>query len=278
MESPCVFGDDVGMVVLNSQEELCLVKFGFVVLVCFDLGGSYRIVASVLDNVLVGCPDVAVFSKRPWPSVEVDCLVVNGICRGDGGLVVDRDVCREGGKGREKCTCNFSSSRGDRFTVKAAVELESAVDSLVVLGNIAFMNCDGCMSGSFDMPCAESAEGGELVVSSNDRSVSKDVRCIRGGFVDGCHLDMLKLKACVSAECLSEFACVVVIVECPVSFCFGNPWPVPFEEGIREDAVFNDGEWFLTPWFVLSPEWESGIRRDSWCPSCMCEDVWKGFV
>ena len=110
----------------------------------------------------------------------------------------------------------------------------------MVLGNIAFMNSDGCMSGSFDMPCAESAEGGELVVSAYHRSVSEDVRCDRGGFVDGCHLYVLELSTCVSAKCLSKFACVVVVVEGAVSFCFCDPWPVSFKEGVGEDAVFDN--------------------------------------
>ena len=44
---------------------------------------------SVLDNVLIGRPDVSVFSERPWPSVEVDGLVVYSVGSGDGGLVVD---------------------------------------------------------------------------------------------------------------------------------------------------------------------------------------------
>ena len=77
--------------------------------------------------------------------------------------------------------------------------------------------------------------------------------------MDGCHLHVLELSACVSAECLSEFACVIVVVECSVSFCFGDPWPIPFKEGIGEDAVFDNGEWFLAAGFVLSPEGESGV-------------------
>ena len=75
----------------------------------------------MLDNVLVGSPDVPVLSERPWPSVEVDGLVVNGVCRGDGGLIVNGNVCWKGGKGSKKGACHFSSSRRDRFAVKAAI-------------------------------------------------------------------------------------------------------------------------------------------------------------
>ena len=73
--------------------------------------------SSVLDDVLVGRPDVAVFPERPWPSVKVSGLVVNGVCSGDSGLIVNRNVGWEGSKSGEKGTCNFSSSRGDRFAV-----------------------------------------------------------------------------------------------------------------------------------------------------------------
>ena len=45
--------------------------------------------SSVLDDVLVGSPDVAVLPERPWPPVKVDGLVVCGVGRGDGGLVVN---------------------------------------------------------------------------------------------------------------------------------------------------------------------------------------------
>ena len=64
----------------------------------------------MLDNVLIGRPDVSVFSERPWPSVEIDGLVVNGVCRSDGGLVVNRSVNWKGSKSGEEGTSNFSSS------------------------------------------------------------------------------------------------------------------------------------------------------------------------
>ena len=111
----------------------------------------------MLDYVLVGRPDVPVFSERPWPSFEVDGLVVDGVCRSGGGLVVNRNVCWERGEGSEKGSCYFCSSRGDRFTVEAAVELKSSVGGLVVLSNIAFVKGDRCVGCSFDVPCAESA-------------------------------------------------------------------------------------------------------------------------
>ena len=41
MESSCVFGDNIGMVVLDGKDKLCLIEFGFVVLVRFNLGSSY---------------------------------------------------------------------------------------------------------------------------------------------------------------------------------------------------------------------------------------------
>ena len=101
--------------------------------------------------------------------------------------------------------------------------------------------------------------GSELVVSSDHRSVGEDVRCVRRSFVDGRDVNVWKSSACVSAECLGELACVVVVVEGAVSFCFGDSWPISFKEGRGEDAVFDDGEWFHAPGFVLSPERESGI-------------------
>ena len=109
--------------------------------------------SSVLDNVLVGCPNVAVFSKGPWPSVEVDGLVVNGVCGVDGGLVVDANVCWRGNKGSRVGPGYLRSSGGDRFTAKAAEEFKSSVDMLVVLGDVAFLICDRCVGGPVDMPC-----------------------------------------------------------------------------------------------------------------------------
>ena len=41
VESSCVFGDNIGMVVLDGKKKLCLIEFGFVVLVRFNLGSSY---------------------------------------------------------------------------------------------------------------------------------------------------------------------------------------------------------------------------------------------
>ena len=96
--------------------------------------------------------------------------------------------------------------------------------------------------------------------------------------MDGCDVSVWESSACVSAECLGELACVVVVVEGTVSFCFGDSWPISFKEGVGEDAVFNNREWFFTSGFILSPEGEGWISRNSRCPSCMCEDVWKGFV
>ncbi len=110
----------------------------------------------------------------------------------------------------------------------------------MVLSNIAFVKSDGCVGCPFDMPRAEGAKGGELVVSSNHRSVSKDVGCIRWGSVDRGHLYMLKLGTCVPSERLGKFACVVVVVKCAISFCSSDPWPVPFEEGNGEGAVFDN--------------------------------------
>ena len=107
---------------------------------------------SVLDNILVGCPNVAVFSKGPWPSVEVDGLVVNGVCGVDGGLVVDANVCWRGNKGSGVGPGYLRSSRGDRFSVKAAEEFKSSVDVLVVLGDVAFLTGDRCVGCSVDMP------------------------------------------------------------------------------------------------------------------------------
>ena len=109
--------------------------------------------SSVLDNVLVGCPNVAVLSKGPWPSVEVNGLVVNGVCGVDGGLVVNTDVGRSGNEGSSIGPSDLRSSRGDRFSVKTAEEFKSSVDVLVVLGDVAFLTRDRCVGGSVDMPC-----------------------------------------------------------------------------------------------------------------------------
>ena len=107
---------------------------------------------SVLDNVLVGCPNVAVLSKGPWPSVEVDGLVVNGVCGVDGGLVVDANVGWSGNEGSSVGPGYLRSSGGYRFSVKAAEEFKSSVDVLVVLGDVAFLARDRCVGGSVDMP------------------------------------------------------------------------------------------------------------------------------
>ena len=40
VEASGVFGDGVGVVVLNGKEKLRCVEFGFVVLVCLNLGSS----------------------------------------------------------------------------------------------------------------------------------------------------------------------------------------------------------------------------------------------
>ena len=110
----------------------------------------------------------------------------------------------------------------------------------MVFGNVAFLYRDGCVRRSFDMPCAEGAEGSELVVSSYHGSVSKNVWCDWGGLVNGSHVHVLKSGACVSTECLSEFACVVVVIKCAVSLCFSDSGPISFQEGIWEEAMFDD--------------------------------------
>ena len=101
----------------------------------------------------------------------------------------------------------------------------------MVFGNVAFLYRDGCVRRSFDMPCAEGAEGSELVVSSYHGSVSENVRCGRRDFVNGCHVHVLKSGTGVPAKRLGEFAGVVVVVEGSVSFCLSDPWPVSLEEG-----------------------------------------------
>ena len=188
--------------------------------------------SSVLDDVLVGSPDVAVFPKSPWPSVEVDGLVVYGICSGDGGLVVNCHVDWEGSEGTKEGPCDFRSSRGDRFSVKATVEFKSSVDRLVVLGDVAFLVSDRCVGGSFDMPCAVGSQGGELAISPYHGAVGKNVWCGGGIFVDGCHVHVLKTGAGISAEGLGEFACVVVVVEGSVAFGFSDSRPVPSKKGV----------------------------------------------
>ena len=66
--------------------------------------------SSALDNVLVSCPDVAVFSEGPWPSVKVDGLVVYGVSRGDSGLVVNGYVGGKWCESNKKGSCDLSSS------------------------------------------------------------------------------------------------------------------------------------------------------------------------
>ena len=109
-----------------------------------------------------------------------------------------------------------------------------------MFSNVAFVKSDGCVGSPFDVPRAESAKGRELVVSSNHRSVSKDVGCIRWGSLNRGHLNMLKLGACVPTERLGKLACIVVVVKGAISFCFSDPWPVLLEEGSGEGAVFGD--------------------------------------
>ena len=41
VEASGVFGDGVGVVVLNGEEELRCVELGFIALVCLNLGSSY---------------------------------------------------------------------------------------------------------------------------------------------------------------------------------------------------------------------------------------------
>ena len=147
--------------------------------------------SSVLDYVLVCCPDVAVFPKRPWPSVKVDGLVVYGVGRGDGGLVIYGYVGGKWCESSDKGSCDLCSSWSDRFTIEAAVELKASVGGLVVLSDKAFLDCDGCMRGSFDVPCAECAQAVEWVIAAYHGSVGDDIWCCWGVFVYGCHVHML---------------------------------------------------------------------------------------
>ena len=114
--------------------------------------------------------------------------------------------------------------------MKASVEFKSSVDRLVVLGDVVFLGGDGCVGGTFDMPCAKGSQGGELVSSPNHGSVGKNVWCGRGIFMDGCHVHVLKSGTGVSAERLGELACVVVVVKCSVTFGFSDPRPVSLKE------------------------------------------------
>ena len=115
--------------------------------------------------------------------------------------------------------------------MKASVEFKSSVDRLVVLGDVVFLNCDGCVGGTFDMSCAEGAQGGELVISPYHGSVGKNVWCGRGIFMDGCHVHVLKSGTSVSAERLGELACVVVVVKSSVTFGFSDPRPDFLKDG-----------------------------------------------
>ena len=101
----------------------------------------------------------------------------------------------------------------------------------MVLSDVAFLDCDGCMRVSFDMPCTVSAQGGEWVIAAYHGSVGKGLWCSWGVFVNGCHVHVLKSGTSVPAKCLGEFTGVVVVVEGSVSFCLSDPWPVSFEEG-----------------------------------------------
>ena len=114
--------------------------------------------------------------------------------------------------------------------MKASVEFKSPVDRLVVLGDVVFLSCDGCVGGTFDMPSADGTQGGELVISPYHGSVGKSVWCGRGIFMDGCHVHVLQSGTSVSAERLGELACVVVVVKCSVTFGFSDPRPASLKE------------------------------------------------
>ncbi len=100
----------VGVVVFVGQEDFGLRTCVVVVLVSLDLWVADGAMALGVAVLLVCTPHVTIAPGRPWPSVEIDGLVVNGACRSDSGLVVNRCVNWKGCKSGKEGTSNFGSS------------------------------------------------------------------------------------------------------------------------------------------------------------------------
>ena len=109
MIAPGVLRHGVGVVVPYRKEGLRMVKQRFVVLMRFDIGRAYGVVAPGLDNLLVGTPTDAVFPECPGPAVEVDGLVMYGVGDCYRGFVVDSSVDRIGCKSSKESSCDFRS-------------------------------------------------------------------------------------------------------------------------------------------------------------------------
>ena len=111
MEAPGFFCDGVGVAVFFGEEGLVGTKLRLVVLMCFDLSCHDRKMSSGLHDLLVGAPDVSIFSEDPWPAVEVDCLAVKSISGGNRGSVVNSNTDGVKCEGGEHGASDFRSSR-----------------------------------------------------------------------------------------------------------------------------------------------------------------------
>ena len=96
--------------------------------------------------------------------------------------------------------------------------------------------------------------------------------------MNGCHIHVLQACTGVSAFCLYDFACIVVVIELTIPFSFSNSGPIPFEKGIWDDAMFDDWARVGATRFVLSPEGKRGIGRDRRGPSCVSKNMWESVV
>ena len=108
--APGVLRHGVGVVVSYGKEWLRRCEQRFIVLMSFDLGCAYGVVAPGLDDVLVGTLYVAVFPECPGPAVEVDGLVMYGGSGCDGGFVVNSGVDRAWRQSSKKGSGNLRPS------------------------------------------------------------------------------------------------------------------------------------------------------------------------
>ena len=58
--------------------------------------------------------------------------------------------------------------------------------------------------------------------------------------MDGIHVHVLEVSACIPASPLDILASVVDVIEGAISVGFRNSGPVSFEEGERDDAMFEN--------------------------------------
>ena len=97
--------------------------------------------------------------------------------------------------------------------------------------------------------------------------------------MDGIHVHVLEVSACIPASPLDILASVVDVIEGAISVGFRNPGPVSFEEGERDDAVSDNrlrvgaaGSVFPQKGCVGSAE--SAGAHPAWVSTCGSESYW----